>query len=109
MKCLNCGAEIPEGAEKCPECQSPVNMERQEEKAETAAGTEETSAAQTEDGAAAPAEEKASAEENALTEETSPRRPRLLLRLLRKRVQKRRLSLWRRWRLSPWEPLRRCS
>lgn len=70
MKCLNCGAEIPEGAEKCPECQSPVNMERQEEKAETAAGTEETSAAQTEDGAAAPAEEKASAEENALTEET---------------------------------------
>ena len=37
MKCLNCGAEIPEGAEKCPECQSPVNMERQEEKAERAA------------------------------------------------------------------------
>ena len=37
------------------------------------------------------------------------RRPRLLLRLLRKRVQKRRLSLWRRWRLSPWESLRRCS
>ena len=47
MKCLNCGAEIPEGAEKCPECQSAVKMERQEEEAETAAGTEETSAAPT--------------------------------------------------------------
>ena len=55
MKCLNCGAEIPEGAEKCPECQSPVNMERQEEKAETAAGTEETPEAP---AAAAPAPKK---------------------------------------------------
>ena len=33
MKCLKCGALIPDGAEKCPECQYPVNSESSQEPA----------------------------------------------------------------------------
>ena len=53
MKCLKCGALIPDGAEKCPECQYPVNSESGQE---PAAEASENVTAETE-SAAAPAEE----------------------------------------------------
>ena len=53
MKCLKCGALIPDGAEKCPECQYTVNSESGQE---PAAEASENVTAETE-SAEAPAEE----------------------------------------------------
>ena len=58
MKCLKCGALIPDGAEKCPECQYPVNSESSQEPAAEASEnvTAETESAEAPAGEA-PAEE----------------------------------------------------
>ena len=58
MKCLKCGALIPDGAEKCPECQYPVNSESSQEPAVEASEnvTAETESAEAPAGEA-PAEE----------------------------------------------------
>ena len=58
MKCLKCGALIPDGAEKCPECQYPVNSESGQEPAVEASEnvTAETESAEAPAGEA-PAEE----------------------------------------------------
>ena len=58
MKCLKCGALIPDGAEKCPECQYPVNSESGQEPAAEASEnvTAETESAEAPAGEA-PAEE----------------------------------------------------
>ena len=58
MKCVKCGALIPDGAEKCPECQYPVNSESSQEPAAEASEnvTAETESAEAPAGEA-PAEE----------------------------------------------------
>ena len=78
MKCLKCGALIPDGAEKCPECQYPVNSESGQE---PAAEASENVTAETE-SAAAPAEEtvqpepsEAPAEKAAAEEAVQPAAP----------------------------------
>ena len=78
MKCLKCGALIPDGAEKCPECQYPVNSESSQEPAAEASEnvTAETESAEAPAGEA-PAEEAAQPEPSeAFAEEAVQLEPR---------------------------------